>query len=192
MSMKKTLFFHFSLLSIILSCLIFSVSCAKSAVDSGIGQTQAEKTAYNVITENTTLNKSSAAITVAGNAADESNLTKVCIRSVCFYVELADTSMEQSFGLMYRKSLDADTGMLFVFDSEEIHAFWMKNTLIPLDMIWMDSGRNIVYIYRNAQPCGDGLCPAINPYRNAKYVLEVNSGTADKYRFSVGDNAEIG
>jgi uncharacterized protein len=189
MSMKKNLFFHFSVLSIILSCLLFSVSCAKSSVDSGIDNVQAQKTAYNMVTESPHINKSSSA---QANAADEQNQAKICIRAACFYVEVADTPMEESLGLMYRKSLDADKGMLFVFDSEEIHAFWMKNTLIPLDMIWMDSSRNIVYIYRNAQPCGEGLCPAISPNRNAKYVLEVNSGTCEKYGFSVGDKAELG
>ena len=71
----------------------------------------------------------------------------------CFQVELARTESERDQGLMYRKELDKNKGMLFIFDKEGIYPFWMKNTLIPLDMIWIDSNNKIVFIAQNVQPC---------------------------------------
>jgi uncharacterized membrane protein (UPF0127 family) len=115
----------------------------------------------------------------------------VCIGKKCFRAEVVDTPMTREVGLMYRTHLDEDRGMLFVFEKEDLYPFWMKNTLIPLDMIWINQDRKVVFIYRNATPCGEGECPPLYPDANAKYVLEVNAGLSDRYGIKVGDEARI-
>lgn len=115
------------------------------------------------------------------------NISQVCFGSECFTVELALTPEQQAQGLMGRESLDPGSGMLFVFQEEGIYPFWMKNTLIPLDMIWMDSEGKVVYIGRNERPCGPLECPGINPGVPARYVLEINEGLAEKMGIEEGD-----
>jgi len=110
----------------------------------------------------------------------------VCFAENCFFVELADTPEKQIEGLMNRESLDENRGMLFIFDKEGIYSFWMKNTLIPLDIIWLNENKEVVFIKNNAQPC-QNECPAIKPDAEAKYVLEINSGLANKINLNLGD-----
>jgi uncharacterized protein len=114
--------------------------------------------------------------------------TEVCIEENCFTVEMADHEDEILKGLMYRESLDKDKGMLFSFAEEKIHSFWMKNTLIPLDMIWINSRNEIVYIYENAQPCEEDPCPGITPPVEARFVLEINGGLVEELGINIGDN----
>ena len=113
--------------------------------------------------------------------------TQVCFKNYCFDIEIAETSAERSRGLMYKEHLDENKGMLFVFDRESIHVFWMKNTLIPLDIIWINKNKEIVFVKKNAQLCKTENCPTIQPDKEAKYVLEINAGMADKIGLSVGD-----
>ena len=116
--------------------------------------------------------------------------TSVCFEEKCFNVEISDNDIERSVGLMYRTSLSENNGMLFIFESQGIYSFWMKNTFIPLDIIWVHENFKIVYIYENAQPCRES-CNSITPNKDAKYVLEINSGLAEKYKMKVGDRTEI-
>jgi hypothetical protein len=92
---------------------------------------------------------------------------------------------------MDRRHIDYNKGMLFVFDKEGNYPFWMKNTLVPLDIIWINSNCNIVYVKRNAQPCTLDYCPPIYPEKNARYVLEINGGLSNMYNINVGDKANI-
>ena len=119
------------------------------------------------------------------------NQSRVCFQQSCFQVELAVTPEQLSYGLMNRAHLDQDKGMLFIFQEDEIYPFWMKNTLIPLDMIWIDSQGKAVFIKENAQPCSPVECPLIRPTAQARYVLEVNAGTVERIGLSVGDSLEI-
>lgn len=112
---------------------------------------------------------------------------KVCVNDSCFDVEIAESSEERSRGLMYRKSLDENSGMLFIFDQEKEYSFWMKNTLIPLDIIWIDKDMEIVYIEKNVQPCQEDPCPKYKPSQSAKCVLELNAGQVDKNNIKTGD-----
>ena len=121
-------------------------------------------------------------------ADDES---KVCFEDSCFNVEVVDSSEEREKGLMFRESLDKNKGMLFIFEQSGNYPFWMKNTLIPLDMIWIDEENRIVYIKDNAMPCKENTCEIINPNANAKYVVELNSGTANEIGINIGDEAII-
>jgi len=118
--------------------------------------------------------------------------SRVCFNGSCFLVELARTPAEQERGLMYRQSLTADRGMLFIFANAGVYSFWMKNTFIPLDIIWLDQNGRVVFIRPNAQPCpAEGDCSSIDPGVSAKYVLEINAKLADKMELEVGDAMEI-
>jgi len=101
-----------------------------------------------------------------------------------FKVELADSDAEIAKGLMDRRSLDDDKGMLFVFDDEKPRSFWMKNTLISLDMIFIRSDGKVTSIYRRAQPGDLTPIPSDGPSRA---VLEIKGGMADILGISVGD-----
>ncbi len=115
--------------------------------------------------------------------------SRVCIKDNCFYVELAATPFKRAWGLMFKKYLAHNEGMLFLFEEEKKHNFWMKNTFIPLDIFWIDKDRKIVFIKKKAQPCKKDLCPVISPDREAIYVLELNAGVSDGLGLDIGDTA---
>ncbi len=105
-------------------------------------------------------------------------------------VEIADNEQERATGLMHRTSLPENQGMLFVFDSSYPYAFWMKNTLIPLDMIFINSENKIIDIV-TAPPCGADPCPTYSPREPARSVLEVNAGFSRNNNISRGDIVQI-
>jgi uncharacterized membrane protein (UPF0127 family) len=94
--------------------------------------------------------------------------------------ELAVTPRERERGLMFREKLEPDQGMLFVFEEEDLYSFWMKNTLIPLDIIWLNSHQQIVHIEKNVPPCPQEPCPGYLPRYPALYVLELKAGQAEE------------
>ena len=102
-------------------------------------------------------------------------------------VELALTPDEIAQGLMFRPKLAADRGMLFLFSVERVPSFWMRHTLIPLDLLFLDGAGTIVEIVPNAQPCAEEPCPQYIPARAVWAVLEVNAGTAARHGLEVGD-----
>lgn len=106
-------------------------------------------------------------------------------------IEIADDAFEQSKGLMYRNNLEWNSGMLFVFDGEEKRSFWMKNTLIPLDMLFIDKDFKIVDIKENTEPCKIQNCPSYISKEPAKYVLEVNAGYVEKNGINTGDELKL-
>lgn len=116
---------------------------------------------------------------------------RVCLKDRCFLAELALTGEKRNLGLMLRQHLNADEGMLFVYNEEAYPGIWMKNMLISLDIIWINKDKEVVYIFKNASPCGVGSCSTMKPVKAAKYVLELNSGTADEIGLAVGDKAEF-
>ena len=105
--------------------------------------------------------------------------------------ELAATEAEREHGLMQRTFLGATDGMLFVFDAPGLHAFWMKDTLIPLDMLWLDASGKVVSIAESVPPCKTPECPTYPPKAAASYVLEVNAGFAKKHAVRVGDTVAV-
>jgi uncharacterized protein len=103
-------------------------------------------------------------------------------------VEVARTDEARARGLMDRARLDPEAGMLFVFDESELHTFWMKNTLIPLDMIFIGDTGRIVGIVPRAEP--RTLTPR-DPGVPSRYVLEVNGGWAAAHGVAVGDTVRF-
>ena len=93
-----------------------------------------------------------------------------------YIVEVADNYDSRAQGLMNRQYLEKGKGMLFVFPTEKIQTFWMKNTLIPLDMIFLDKDWKVVDIIKNAQPCKTEKCELFVSKFPAKYVVEVGAG----------------
>lgn len=116
---------------------------------------------------------------------------RVCFKDNCFEVELAKTDEERMLGLMFRKSLGQNRGMLFIFPEEGIYSFWMKNTRIPLDIIWINENKDVVFISEHTQPCKEDFCPSITPPEKAKYVLEINGGVSKEIGLGVGDSVEL-
>lgn len=100
-------------------------------------------------------------------------------------IEIADTDFDVQTGLMYRNSMENNQGMLFVFDDEIERFFYMKNTKIPLDLIYINASKSIVSFQKNAQPFDESSLPSNAP---AKYVLEINAGLVDTWGVSVGDS----
>ena len=124
------------------------------------------------------------------SCAEQPPLKKVCFQNVCVQAEIADTESKREIGLMFRKSLPKNQGMLFIFDSEEKYSFWMKNMRIPLDIIYIRQDKRIVDIKTNIPPCKEA-CPSLIPGAKAKYVLEVNAGFSKKNKVNIGDKVSF-
>lgn len=104
-------------------------------------------------------------------------------------IEIAETDYEQETGLMYRKSMAENQGMLFVYDDERPRPnFYMKNTYIALDLLYISGENEVVDINKNAKPLDESSLPSHAP---AKYVLEINAGLVDQSGIEIGDKVEI-
>ena len=99
-------------------------------------------------------------------------------------IEIADTDFDIQTGLMYRDTMEKNQGMLFVFQDVSNRYFYMKNTKIPLDIIYIDEDKTIVSFQKNAKPLNESSLPSNVP---AKYVLEINAGLVDAWSLAVGD-----
>ena len=102
-----------------------------------------------------------------------------------FDIELAEDEYETQTGLMHRKSMQNNQAMLFVFPDAQIRTFYMKNTMIPLDIIYIDASQKVVSIQKNAKPMDETSLPSTAP---AKYVLEINAGLSDQFNIVEGDS----
>ena len=116
-----------------------------------------------------------------------SQTKQICLEDFCFVVEIADTPSKKAKGLMYRTSLKDNEGMLFVFEKPGIYGFWMKNTFIPLDIIWLNENLEVVDIKENAQPCLKENCPIFKNSTPARYVLEIKGGKVEELGIQKGD-----
>ena len=111
-------------------------------------------------------------------------------RIIAINVQIADDIDEKARGLMFVENLDENEGMLFIFEDESYQTFWMKNTLIPLDMIFIDDGLKIVDI-KNAVPCGQDPCLTYASKKPARYVLEANSGFTGENGIAEGNSISL-
>ena len=105
-------------------------------------------------------------------------------------VEIADDNEERMQGLMFRENLDENEGMFFIFENESYQTFWMKNTLISIDIIFIDKNFEIIDI-KSAVPCKEDPCKLYKSSKPAKYVLEVNSNFTIKNNVKLGDKITL-
>jgi len=103
-----------------------------------------------------------------------------------YRVEVARTPEEKTQGLMFRESLPEKSGMIFLFGDNAPHGFWMKNTMIPLDIVWMDGSGRVLFVSANTPPCRADPCPTYGPPDPASNVLEIAGGMAAKEKITVG------
>lgn len=103
-------------------------------------------------------------------------------------IEIANTDYEIQTGLMYRNTMKTNRGMLFIFEDEDYRSFYMKNTHIPLDIIYISADSTIVSFQRNAKPFDETSLPSEAP---AKYVLELNAGLTDEWQLKKGDKIQF-
>jgi len=110
-----------------------------------------------------------------------------------YKVEIADDDAERARGLMFRDELAAGTGMIFLHEREEPQAYWMKNTRIPLDILYFDNTRKLVAQQRDVPPCSAGnACPPYPSNAPARYVLELNAGEAARLKLQNGAVLKLG
>jgi len=134
------------------------------------------------ITESLTI-----ASTTVVTGTNSTNSARIMIGGVVLTVELAETAAAQERGLSDRSSLPGNGGMLFVFDHSSYWSFWMTDMKFPLDIIWFNSTRQVVFSEPNLPPCTPGQdCPVITPTSKAMYVLEVNAGFMRSHQIRLG------
>ncbi|WP_290660062.1 DUF192 domain-containing protein [Ignavibacterium sp.] len=102
-------------------------------------------------------------------------------------LEIADDEYQRQLGLMNRKEMTENQGMLFIFPRQDYLSFWMRNTFLSLDMIFVDENKTIVTIHKNTLILSDTSYPSTKP---AKYVVEVLAGFTDKHNIQVGDKID--
>ena len=124
-------------------------------------------------------------------AADSLQPRVVLPSGAVYRLELARTPEEQGQGLMFRESLPEKTGMLFLFGDKGVHRFWMKNTMIPLDMVWMDAEGKVLFVSADTPPCKADPCPNYGPESPAASVLEVAGGKAAREKIVVGSVLQL-
>ena len=121
----------------------------------------------------------------------EAENSKICCNNNCFNLEIVDTPELRQLWLMYRENLPKNNWMFFVFEESWIHSFWMKNTLIPLAWIWLDSDLKIVDIIQ-MEPCKSEPCTSYKPKSEAQYVLEINQWLiSEKWLLNIWDKCEL-
>jgi uncharacterized membrane protein (UPF0127 family) len=112
---------------------------------------------------------------------------RVCLRQACYAVDVARTDEARMQGLMARPGLDQGKGMFFIFDTEAVYPFWMKNMNFAIDIIWLSRDKRVVHIASDVPPCSTEPCPVYTPFASALYVLEVPAGDVARYGIQPGD-----
>ncbi|CAL1519225.1 DUF192 domain-containing protein [Chitinophaga sp. MM2321] len=169
-------------LKCILIATLYTAGCHENTGNSNNNTAETSSAVDNVQTETTSngsaFKKEGTLAFIAKNGAD--TLRKIDI-------QLAKTDQQREDGLMFRKSMTDDQGMLFIFPDLEERSFWMKNTYISLDIIYINDKMEIVSIQKYATPLSEQGLPS---FKKAQYVLEVNAGFSDKYHISYGDKIQ--
>ena len=119
------------------------------------------------------------------------NLFKTCINKHCFDTRIADNPISRGRGLIGEEYLPKNEGMLFIFPVSSTPEFWMKNTKIHLDILFINDNDTIVYAVKNAPPClSNEKCPTYKPNHPVSRVLEINGGLSNELNIKVGDQVE--
>jgi len=122
-------------------------------------------------------------------ASTVSQMPTISLKGTTLRVTLATTTADRERGLGGRTGLASDEGMLFVFDTDGLYAFWMKDMKFSIDMVWLSSDGTVVYMAKNVSP--DTYPAAFTPDTPARYVLELPAGWADAHGLKVGDKASL-
>jgi len=120
--------------------------------------------------------------------------TKIKIKDKTYTLEIAGTIAQKTKGLSQRKNLCPDCGMIFVYSFEQRLPFWMKDTFIPLDMVWLNQDGRIVHLEKTVPPQskdGNGRYLLYQPQQLAQYVIELNAGQIDQRQLKIGDLIDL-
>ena len=101
--------------------------------------------------------------------------------------ELAVSDSERALGLMFRETMNLDQGMLFIFEAEARHSFWMKNMVMSIDILWLNRAKQIVHIEERVPPCKEDPCPSYAAGVPALYVLELKAGSVSEFGLKLSD-----
>lgn len=116
----------------------------------------------------------------------------VIVNGLVLVADVSATNEQRTKGLSVKDALAEDEAMLFVFDNEGEHTFWMKNMKFPIDIVWIDSDKTVVHIEHNLQPCSSEiLCPIYKPNDDSLYVLETVGGFTQKHDIVKGTRVEF-
>lgn len=129
---------------------------------------------------------------VVGACAASDSLPRVGLKDREFTVEIADEQDEQVQGLMFRRELAPDHGMLFVYPHAQPQSFWMRNCYIALDILYFDDGARFINAHYAAPPCRGDPCPGYPSARPARYILELGAGVGRALGLAEGDQLDLG
>lgn len=130
-------------------------------------------------------------LTAAVSACSHAAGASAELKGQRFDIEVVSDDASRERGLMFRDSMPADHGMLFVFDGMQPRVFWMKNTHIPLDILYFDRDYKLVSVQQRVPPCRSDPCAQYPSAGPAQYVLELNAGVADKLGVKPGDQLSV-
>jgi len=117
----------------------------------------------------------------------------ISIKGKKFRAIVADTTIKRMIGLMFRKGIENNSCMLFIFNAEDFYAIWMHNMLFPIDVAWIDKGGKIVDLAQELQPCKSLYgCKEVVPQEKARYILEFNQGIIKKEKLKNGSKVDLG
>ncbi|MBI4896288.1 MAG: DUF192 domain-containing protein [Candidatus Aenigmarchaeota archaeon] len=119
------------------------------------------------------------------SAPKTSTITVLVDKPFVINAEIADTEAAREYGLMFRRELAPNTGMFFVFDDDATQSFWMKNTLIPLDILFINATGSVIDV-QTMEPCATVLCPSTVSRVPARYALEIPAGVAKEQDIQTG------
>ena len=131
------------------------------------------------------------AMPALGGCASSPSGPSVELKGQRFVVEIADEESEQTRGLMFRRELAADRGMLFVYATPAPQSYWMRNCYIPLDILYFDNDGRFINGHYGVPPCRSANCPTYSSTRPARYVLELASGVGKAMKLVEGDELTL-
>jgi len=126
-------------------------------------------------------------VIISVNLLSGAGFITILIADEEFVVEIAETDQEKALGLMHRKEIPDNFGMLFIYPGEDFRGMWMKNTLVSLDLIFLNSQKEIVEIFNNVPPCVKDPCKSYISGEKAKYVLELKGNRSKELNLNEGD-----
>ena len=124
------------------------------------------------------------------NPSENNRYVEVHVGNIKVNAEVADTFLKRTRGLMGRKSLQENEGMIFSFDTEGYYGFWMMNMEFPIDIVFISENKTVVDFMKNVQPC-ELVCETHRPREKTMYVLEVEANFAEKHELKIGSKVDF-